>query len=485
MGSTRSTRHIPDIHTDLCVIGAGSAGLSIAAGAVQMGARTVLIEAHRMGGDCLNTGCVPSKSLLAVAKLAHSLPEAARYGGGVPTEGRFDFDKVHRQVQGVIKAIAPHDSEERFTQLGCEVIREHARFLDRQTVEAGGQRIQARRMVIATGSLPYVPPIPGLDQVPYFTTETLFDNAALPQHLLIIGGGPVGTEMAQAHRRLGAEVTLLSRGTLLPRDDPAAVDVLRQALLDDGIALHEAADELRVTPADGHIAASFIGRDGTRREIGVTHVLVAAGRRPNVKGLDLEAAGIRCSEKGIEVDARLRTSNRCIYAAGDVAGGPQFTHLAAYHAGIVLRNALFRLPAKANLAALPWVTYTDPELAQVGLTEAQARKAHGSDLRVLTTPFADVDRAQTDGAQRGFAKILVTKRGRVVGATIVGRQAGELIVPWGLAVAGNIKIGALARLIVPYPSLSEITKRAASAFYTPALFSARTRLLVRILGWFG
>lgn len=484
MGNTRSIRRTPEINTDLCVIGAGSAGLSIAAGAVQMGARTVLVEAQRMGGDCLNTGCVPSKSLLAVAKLAHSLQEAARYSGS-PAEARFDFDKVHRQVQSVINAIAPHDSEERFTRLGCTVIREPARFLDRQTVEAAGQRIRARRIVIATGGRPHVPPIPGLDQVPYFTTETLFENAVLPQHLLIIGGGPVGAEMAQAHRRLGAEVTLLSRGALLPRDDPDAVDVLRQALLADGVALHEFANELRVTSAHKRISASFVGRDRARRELEATHLLVAAGRRPNIEGLDLEAADVRHSEKGIEVDARLRTSNRRIYAAGDVAGGPQFTHLAAYHAGIVLRNALFRTPAKANLAALPWVTYTDPELAQVGLTEAQARKAHGSDLRVLNTPFADVDRAQTDGAQRGFAKILVTKRGRVVGATIVGRQAGELVVPWGLAVAGNFKIGALARMIVPYPSLSEITKRSASAFYTPALFSARTRWLVRVLGWFG
>lgn len=484
MGSTRSIRRTSEINTDLCIIGAGSAGLSIAAGAVQMGARTVLIEAHRMGGDCLNTGCVPSKSLLAVAKLAHSLREAAPYSS-VPAEARFDFDKVHGQVQSVIKAIAPHDSEDRFTQLGCTVIREHARFLDRQTVEAAGQRIRARRIVIATGSRPHIPPIPGLDQVPYLTTETLFENAVLPQHLLIIGGGPVGTEMAQAHRRLGANVTLLSRRALLPRDDPEAVDVLRQALLEDGVTLHEFANELRVTSAQGRISASFVGQDGARRELEASHVLVAAGRQPNIEGLDLEAAEVRYSKKGIEVDARLRTSNHRIYSAGDVAGGPQFTHLAAYHAGIVLRNALFRLPAKANLTALPWVTYTDPELAQVGLTEAQAREAHGSALRVLNTPFADVDRAQTDDAQGGFAKILVTKHGRVVGATIVGRQAGELVVPWGLAVAENFKISALARVIVPYPSLSEITKRAASAFYTPALFSARTRWLVRVLGWFG
>jgi pyruvate/2-oxoglutarate dehydrogenase complex dihydrolipoamide dehydrogenase (E3) component len=249
--------------------------------------------------------------------------------------------------------------------------------------------------------------------------------------------------------------------------------------------LHEFANELRITSDQRRISASFVGQDGARREIEASHVLVAAGRRPNIEGLDLEAAEVRYNEKGIEVDPRLRTSNRRIYAAGDVAGGPQFTHLAAYHAGIVLRNALFRLPAKVNLEALPWVTYTDPELVQVGLTEVQARKAHGSALRVLNTAFEDIDRAQTDDAQGGFAKILVTKRGRVVGATIVGRQAGELVVPWGLAVAGNFKISALARVIVPYPSLSEITKRAASAFYTPAQFSARTRWLVRVLGWFG
>lgn len=484
MGNTRSTARQGGSNPDLCVIGAGSAGLSIAAGAAQMGARTVLIESRRMGGDCLNTGCVPSKALLAIAKLAHSLR------GAVPCDGAtawapFEFGRVNDQVHCVIDTIAPHDSEERFTRLGCTVVRAPATLVDRRTVEAGGQRFRPRRIVIATGSRPDVPSIPGLDEVPYFTNETLFENTTLPQHLLIIGGGPIGVEMAQAHRRLGAAVTLISRNALLPRDDPDAVVVLRQALVEDGVNVHEFADELRVRPAQGRISVSFVGRDAVRREVEASHLLVATGRRPNVENLNLELADVRYGPKGIEVDARLRTTNRRIYAAGDVTGGPYFTHLAAYHAGIVLRNALFRLPAKVDLTAFPWVTYTDPELAQVGMTELQARKAHGTGLRVLRTQFTEIDRAQTDGAPRGFAKIMVTRRGRVLGATVVGRQAGELLLPWTLAVSGHFKIGALAQAIAPYPSLSEITKRVAGSFYAPTLFSARTRWLVRILGWLG
>lgn len=483
MGNTKPIARGNASDTDLCVIGAGSAGLSIAAGAAQMGARTVLVEANRMGGDCLNTGCVPSKSLLAVAKLAHSLHDAARFGGPA-VSASFDFSEVHDYVHSVIGAIAPHDSEERFTRLGCTVIRARARFVDGRTIEAGGRRLRARRIVIATGSRPNVPSIPGLDQVRYFTNETLFENAVLPQHLVIVGGGPIGVEMAQAHRRLGAEVTVLSRSALLPRDDPDAVAVLRQALIEDGVRLHEAAVDPRVRSNGARISVTFADQNG-EHEIDASHLLIATGRLPNVEDLNLEAAGVGYGPKGIEVDARLRTSNRRIYAAGDVAGSYQFTHLAGYHAGIILRNALFRFPAKVDLRAFPRVTYADPELAQVGMTEAQARENHGHHVRVLREPFTEIDRARTDGAERGFAKIMVTKRGRVLGATIVGRQAGELLLPWTLAVSGHFKIGALANAIAPYPSLSEITKRVAGSFYTPTLFSDRTRWLVRLLGWFG
>ncbi|MBI1869163.1 MAG: FAD-dependent oxidoreductase [Methylocystis sp.] len=468
------------IEADICVIGAGSAGLSIAAGAAQMGARTVLIEADKMGGDCLNAGCVPSKSLLAAAKAAHALRSAAAFGvrGGAP---QIDFRAVHDHVHGVIAAIAPHDSEERFRSLGCTVLRERARFLDERTVAAGDARVKARRFVVATGSRAAVPPIPGLDGLAFLTNETLFELTELPRHLLVIGAGPIGCEMAQAFRRLGAEVSVIDMGPMLPKDDAEAAAVVRQALQADGVTLLENAGIARAEQDEA--GAALVLADGGR--LAGSHLLVAAGRAANVEGLDLDKAGVRFNRKGVEVDARLRTSNPRIFAAGDVAGGPQFTHWAGHHAGIVLRNALFRLPAKVDARALPWVTFTDPELAQVGLTEAEARARHGERVRVLRADFADNDRARAERNAQGFLKAIVDKRGRILGATIVGPQAGELIPTWGLALSGGLRIGALAGMIAPYPTLGEINKRAAGSFYAPTLFGSRTRWLVRLLGMFG
>lgn len=471
-----------DIHGDICIIGAGSAGLSIAAGAAQLGARTILIEAHRMGGDCLNTGCVPSKSLLAAAKAARAAARARRFGVR-SSESSVDFEAVNAHVHGVIDSIAPHDSIERFTGLGCTVIEGRARFVDARTVEAAGKTVRARRFVIATGSRAGVPPIPGLDSAPYFTNETIFDNTVLPRHLLVIGAGPIGCELAQAHRRLGAKVSLFDIGPLLPKDDPDAAAVVREALVEEGIDLHERVEITRIETRESGIALA-LRQNGGERLIEGSHLLIAAGRKPNVEDLGLEAAGVRYSARGVETDARLRTANTRIFAAGDVAGGLQFTHLAGYHAGIVIRNALFRLPSKSEPKAFPWVTYTDPELAQVGLTEAQARERHG-DLRVLRADFCDNDRARAEGETRGFLKAMVTKSGHVLGATIVGHNAGELVTPWALAISERLKIGAIANLIVPYPTLSEVSKRAAGSYYTPALFSSRTRALVRFLGAFG
>ena len=471
------------ISADICVIGAGSAGLSVAAGAAQMGAHTVLIEAARMGGDCLNTGCVPSKALLAAAKAAANIRHAGRFGvqAGEP---QVDFAAVNRHVHDVIVQIAPHDSVERFTGLGCTVIQARARFVDERTVEAGEQRIRARRFVIATGSRAAVPPIPGLADIPFLTNENIFENKALPEHLIVIGGGPIGCEMAQAHRRLGARVSVLDLATILPKDDPDLVAVVRQALRADGITIEEGAKILKLERRGGGVAVLVADGDGEREIVG-SHLLVAAGRRPNVEDLGLEAAGVQYGPKGIAVDQRLRTSNRRIFAAGDVAGSYQFTHLAGYHAGIVLRNALFRLPAKVDIRALPWVTYTDPELAQVGLTEAQAHAEGRDDVRVLTSTFAENDRARTERATEGLIKVVVSKRGQVLGAGIAGAHAGELILPWVLAVGQRMKIGTLAGVIAPYPTLSEISKRAAGSYYTPTLFSPRTRRLVRMLRWLG
>jgi len=469
------------IEVDLCVIGAGSGGLTVAAGASQMGASVVLIEMGRMGGDCLNYGCVPSKSLIAAANAAHGLGRARRFG--VEADVRVDFPAVHRHVEGVIAAIAPNDSEARFEGLGVRVIRAAARFTGPREVEADGRLVRARRFVIATGSRPLVPPIPGLESSPHLTNETIFECRQAPEHLIIIGGGPIGIELAQAHRRLGARVSVVEMATILGKDDPELVDVLRVRLRAEGIELLERAKVVEVARRGAGAAVALEG-DGGRRWVEGSHLLVAVGRQPNVEGLGLEAAGVEHARQGVVVDRRLRTTNPRIYAVGDVAGGPQFTHMASYHAGIVIRNALFRLPAKVDLGAFPWATFTDPELAHVGLDEARAR-AGGGGIRVLRWPFAENDRAQAERATDGLIKVVTTPRGRILGASILGAHAAELILPWVLAIGRGMGIGALANLVVPYPTFAEVSKRAAGSYYAPTLFGERTRRIVRLLARLG
>ena len=463
---------------DLCVIGAGAGGLAVAAGAVQIGASVVLVERGRMGGDCLNYGCVPSKSLLAAARLAQAWRRGAELGitYGPP---RIDFAAVADSVERVIARLAPNDSVERFERLGVRVISAEARFVDSRTVRAGDTVIRARRFVIASGLAPVVPPIPGLDSVPYFTSETVFANRTPPEHLIVIGGGPIGVELAQAHRGLGAAVTVIDAGPLLPRDDPELVALLAERLAADGVALKPSVAVAGIERMGADIAVTLASGE----RIAGSHLLIAAGRRPNLAALDLAAAGIAANAAGIIVDARLRTTNRRAFAIGDAAGGPQFTHVALYHAGIVIRNALFRLPARVDYRALPWVTYTDPELAQIGLSEAVAREA--GPVRVLRWSFADNDRAHTDRDTSGEVKIITSHGGKILGATILGAAAGDLILPWALAISQKLKIGAMANLIVPYPTRGEAGKRAAGSFYTPSLFAPRTRRLVRLLARFG
>jgi len=469
------------IKADLCIIGAGSGGLSVAAGAAQLGRKVVLIERHKMGGDCLNYGCVPSKSLIAAASHAHAIRRAGEFGvdAGDP---KVDFPRVMKHVHDVIAAIEPNDSVERFEKLGVRVIKATARFTGPNEVEAGEHRITAKRYVIATGSSPLKVPIPGLGETPYFTNETIFDNTVLPEHLIVIGGGPIGLELAQAHRRLGARVTVLEAKQIMPKDDPEAVAIVRQSLERDGVVIRENAAVSAVAKMDGGVAVT-ISRNGASEAIAGSHLLLAAGRAANVEGLGLDAAGIKYSRKGVEVDAGLRTSNARVFAIGDVAGGLQFTHVAGYHAGLIIRRVLFKVPAKADASAIPWATYTDPELAHVGLTEAQAREK-GLAVSVSRWPLHDNDRAQAERELHGLAKIVVV-RGRPVGATIVAPHAGDLILPWVLALSQKTKMSAMAGLVAPYPTFSEMSKRAASAYFTPTLFSARTRLVVKVLSWFG
>ena len=452
------------LKTDVLVIGAGSGGLSVAAGAVQMGADVILLEGHKMGGDCLNYGCVPSKALLAAGHAAHAMTAGAAMGI-TPVAPQIDYAAAKDHVARVIAQIEPVDSQERFEGLGVKVIRAYGQFTGPNTVQAGEDTITARRIVIATGSSPLVPPIPGLSDLPYLTNETLFDLREKPDHLLIIGGGPIGMEMAQAHRRLGCEVTVIEGAKALGKDDPEMAAVVLDHLRHEGIAIAEDALAAEVRGRAGAIEVAV--KDG--RVFKGTHLLVAVGRKSNTDRLNLAAAGIETTRQGIRVDERMRTTNKRVFAIGDVAGGLQFTHVAGYHAGLIIRQALFGLPARQKTAHIPWATYTDPELAQVGLTEAAARQKFGAALEVARFDYHHNDRAIATLQTKGLIKVMVHK-GRPVGVSIVGHQAGELIALWSMAIANNLKMSAVAGMVAPYPTIAEINKRAAGAYFSPRLF---------------
>ena len=465
------------IKTDIIVIGGGSGGLSVAAGAAQMGANVVLFEDGEMGGDCLNTGCVPSKALLAAGKAAHHTSGNAEMGiTGITAIVDFATTKAH--VADVIATIAPHDSIDRFEGLGVTVIPERACFAGRSKVQSATHTVTARYIVIATGSRPLVPPIAGLDRTPFHTNETIFADPEKPDHLLIIGGGPIGIEMAQAHVRLGCRVTVVEAATIMGRDDTELVKILKSHLTDEGITFIEGVAVTKVAGDKGEIMATL----GDGQMLTASHLLVAVGRRPSTDGLDLAAAGISATPAGITTDKRLRTSTRNIFAIGDVTGRAQFTHMAGYHAGIVIRNMLFKLPARLNDSIIPWVTYSDPELAQVGLTEAAAADMWGgSNIQVMRVPLANIDRAIAERRREGMVKIVTHKNGRILGASILAPNAGEMILAWVLAISSEQKIGKMASLIAPYPTFGDASKQAAGHFFTDKLFSQRTRRIVKFL----
>jgi pyruvate/2-oxoglutarate dehydrogenase complex dihydrolipoamide dehydrogenase (E3) component len=395
-----------------------------------------------MGGDCLNFGCVPSKALIAAAARG------------------WDFTRAMVHVRSTIETIAPVDSQERFEGLGVTVIRETARFADRRTLESDSVRVTARKIVVAAGSRPKVPPIPGLEEAGYLTNETVFDLKALPKTLLVIGGGPIGLELGQAFARLGSKVTILEADRALAREDPDLAAVVLEQLKLDGVALRENARIKTVERGP---------------------VLVATGRAPNVEGLNLEAAGIAYDKTGIRTDRSLRTTNRRVFAIGDVTGRPAFTHAAGAHAALFVRRALFASPVNVEKLVVPRVTFTDPELAVVGLTETEARARHGESIRVITQSFEHNDRAQAEADTRGFGKLITDRKGAILGAAIVGKDAGDLIQPFVLAMSAGVKLSKLAGYIAPYPTRGEIVKRLAGQWYSPILFSPRTRRLVSLL----
>ncbi len=464
---------------DLCIIGAGSGGLSVAAAAAQLGADVVLVEKGKMGGDCLNTGCIPSKALLAAARRARQIASASDFGIG-SSRPRVDFDKVMTHVRNVIAEIAPNDSVERFSGLGVQVIQAHGEFFDKRTVVAADYQIRARRFVIATGSTAALPPVSGLENIPYLTNETLFQLKEKPSHLIIIGGGSIGMEMAQAFRRLGSRVTVLEAFEPMAREDPEAAAIVAKQLRAEGVVIHEQTRVERVEKEENGLTAHISAADHIKKLKG-SHLLVATGRKPATKGLGLDKGGIEVDARGIRVSRALLTTNRRVFAIGDVTGGMQFTHMANYHAGIVIRRALFRLPARVADNAIPRVIYTDPELAHVGLSELDAQR-RGKKIRILRWPYAENDRAVAERQLNGFIKVITSRRGRILGATIVGQQAGELVQIWTMAITRRLKIKAMTEMIFPYPTLSEISKRVAYTYYTSSLTSP---MLHRIIKWLG
>lgn len=469
------------LKTDLCIIGAGAGGLSVAAVAAQLDLSVVIVERDKMGGDCLNYGCIPSKALLEAAKVADTFRHANRFGIK-NHEPDIDFAKVAEHIRSVQTVISENDSQQRFEKLGATVIRASAKFVNKNKIIAGDYEITAKNFVLAGGSSPFIPSIKGLDQIPFLTNETIFSLTEKTTRLLVIGGGPIGCELGYAYAQLGIPVSLFEGKKILPHDEPELVDILRQRFVNLGIDLHENTKIIEIQRDDVENINVLCECNGKQQMITGSHLLIATGRQPNIKDLNLTAAGIEYTDHGIKVNTRLLTSNRRIYAIGDINGGYQFTHVANYQAGIVIRNLLFRMPAKVDYRCLPWVTYIEPELAHVGMTEAEARKQKLS-IKVSRWNFTENDRAQTAHTTAGQIKVITNLKGNILGVSILGPQAGELLTPWILAMHNKMKIRALTAITIPYPTLSEINKFVANNFYKDLLFSLQTKRVVKFLRW--
>lgn len=466
-----------NINTSLCIIGAGAAGLSVAAIACQLDIDTTIIERHKLGGDCLHYGCIPSKSLLSISKHIYELRNSKKYAN-ILNEPKIDYSYIKNYINNVIQKIEPHDSIERFEKLGAKVIIGEASFVNKNTITVNDTQITAKKIVICTGSKPSIPEISGLQGTPYLTNESVFSINEAPESIAILGGGPTGVEIAQAFNRLGVQVHLLVRSRILSSEDHEQSYLLASKLAEEGIAIHTDISVTRVNYRN--LFEIFCKEQEITKTIKTTHFLIATGRVPSLHKLQLSNAAIEFDEQGIKVDKHLRTTNPKIYAAGDVTPHPKFTHMASYQAGVIIKNILFKIPAKYSSKIVPRVTFTEPEFAQVGMIEREIQHKYRQ-YKELKYSFSDNDRAQTEDAIVGNIKVFTSKRGKILGVSILGPHAGELITPWVLAISNNFNIKKMAEIIIPYPTLSEVNKNVSSQFFAKKLFSILSKKLVKLL----
>ena len=465
-----------DYDYDIGVIGGGAAGLTVTSGAAQLGAKTLLIEKETvLGGDCLHFGCVPSKTLIKTAHVYHMIKTAEKYGLPQVNVPPVDFKLVSNRIKSVISVIQKHDSEERFCNLGAKVVFGDPVFLDEHSVRLNGKTVSAKNWVIATGSSPFVPPIKGLDKTSYITNKDIFYMDHLPKSMIIIGGGPIGSEMGQAFNRLGTKVYIVDLGDqILAKEDKDMADTIKQVMESEGVLFYLNAS-VEVVKDVGNVKEVMIKNNkGKSVTLNAETVMVAVGRTPNINGLGLKGIGVKVNRSGIEVDKRLRTNHKHIYAAGDVNGGFLFTHAAGYEGGIVVSNAVFRLPRKTDYTYLPWCTYTDPELASIGMNEKSAEAA-GIDYSIWTEEFKDNDRSLAEGERIGKIKMLLDEKEKPIGVQIAGPHAGDLVSEWVAVLNGKVKLSTLAAAVHPYPTIGEINKKIAGTFFTPKIFSDRIK----------
>jgi pyruvate/2-oxoglutarate dehydrogenase complex dihydrolipoamide dehydrogenase (E3) component len=467
---------MPAYDFDIGILGGGSAGLTVAAGSAQLGAKTLLVEKENvLGGDCLHFGCVPSKTLIKTAHVYHLMKNAHRFGLPSVPVPPVDFRDVTRRIQSVIGVIQHHDSEERFCSLGVRVVFGHATFVDEHAIRLNGQTISAKNWVLATGSSPSIPPVPGLDKTPFITNREIFSLDRLPTSLIVLGAGPIAIEMAQAFCRLGSRVMVVQRGNqILSREDKDMADGVMNSLTSEGVLFHLNSSVMSARDLGTEREIVLKNGEGNTQSLKAENILVAMGRDANVGGLGLEHIGVACDKKGIKLDRRLRTNHKHIYAAGDVTGAYQFTHAAGYEGGIVISNAIFHLPRKADYTFLPWCTYTHPELASIGMNE-KAAKAAGINYSVWTEEFKDNDRSLAEGSDTGKVKLILDEKERPLGIQILGPHGGELISEWVAALNGKVKLSTLAASVHPYPTLGEINKKVAATFFARKIFSDKVR----------